>query len=155
MLARLHGPGFLGTPAPFISDFSLCIMLLVAALLTFGRHLARTGRYGPHRWIQTASVILSTIVALGFMIESFFTHILPGVPSKLLEGDYAVSTLHALLGSAAVILGVFVVLRGHELVPRGMRFSNYKAYMRTSYALYMLATLLGVVVYVLVFVFHI
>jgi hypothetical protein len=56
------------------------------------------------------------------------------------------------VGAIGLVLGTFVVLRGNELVPKALRFSNYKLFMRTSYVLYMLATLLGVIVYVLAFV---
>jgi uncharacterized membrane protein YozB (DUF420 family) len=152
MLGLLNGPGFLGTNAPFISDLSLVLIAVSAALFTFGRHTARNGRYEIHRWVQTAGVALSTLVALGFMLRSFTTHILPGIPPKLLTGDYAVSTLHALVGAAALLLGVFVVLRGHNLVPHPLRFNNYKPVMRLTYRLYMLASLLGLLVYILVFV---
>ena len=152
MQQLFFGPGFLGTNAPFVSDLSLVLMLLSAGMLTYGRHLARHKRFRAHGWIQTAGVAISTVVALTFMLYSFVKHILPGVPSKLLEGDYGLSTLHALVGSAAVLLGVFVVLRGHNLVPKALRFRNYKAFMRSSYTIYMLATLLGLTVYVLVFV---
>ena len=50
------------------------------------------------------------------------------------------------------MLGLFVVLRANELVPQALRFTNYKLFMRTSYALYMLATLMGVIVYVIAYV---
>ena len=155
MQQLLFGPGFLGTNAPFISDLSLVLMLLAVGTLTYGRYLARNKRYRAHGWIQTAGVALSALVAVTFMLYSFLKHILPGVPSKLLEGDYGLSTLHALTGSAAVLLGVFVVLRGHNLVPKAMRFRNYTAFMRSSYTIYLLATLLGLAIYVLVFVFGI
>lgn len=155
MLELLHGPGFLGTNAPFISDLSLVVIVVSATLFTLGRQLALAGRYEVHRWVQTAGVVLSTLVALGFMLNSFLTHILPGVPSKLLVGDYAVSTLHAAVGTLAMLLGVFVVLRGHNLMPKVMRFNNYKPVMRLAYTMYMLASLLGLTVYILVFVFGI
>jgi uncharacterized membrane protein YozB (DUF420 family) len=51
-----------------------------------------------------------------------------------------------------LLLGIFVVLRGNQLVPKSLRFKNYKPFMRTSYTLYMAATLLGVIVYFLAFV---
>jgi uncharacterized membrane protein YozB (DUF420 family) len=148
----LYGPGFLGTNAPLISDLSLVVILVTAVLFTWGWELARRKRYEAHRWVQTTAVILSGLVGLTFMLNSFVTHILPGVPSNLLEGDYGLSTLHALVGTAAVLFGVFVALRGNDLVPQALRFKDYKTFMRTAYAMYMLATLLGMVVYVLVFV---
>jgi len=98
---------------------------------------------------------LNAIVVLSVMISSFLIYILPGIPGKLLEGSYGVTTVHALVGMIGLVLGLFVVLRGNELVPEGLRFTNYKLFMRTSYALYMLATLIGVVVYVVVYVYGI
>lgn len=50
-----------------------------------------------------------------------------------------------------LVLGLFVELRGNELVPQSLRFSNYKRFMGVSYALYMLGTLLGVIVYYVVY----
>ena len=54
-------------------------------------------------------------------------------------------------GALGLLLGVFVVLVGHELLPQRLRFVNYKPYMRGAYALYMLGTVMGVVVYVVVY----
>jgi uncharacterized membrane protein YozB (DUF420 family) len=89
------------------------------------------------------------------MIRSFAIHILPGIPGKLLQGDYGVTTVHAVVGMIGLLLGLFVVLRGNELVPISLRFKKYKPFMRTAYALYMLATFLGVIVYAEVYIFGI
>ena len=148
----LNGPGFLGTNAPFISDLSLTLILLTAVMFTIGWQLARRKRYEAHRWVQTVTAIINAIVVLSIMINSYVTHILPGIPSKLLEGDFAVTTIHAIIGTMGLLFGIFVVLRGNNLVPKALRFKSYKPFMRTAYALYMLSTLLGVVVYVLTFV---
>jgi uncharacterized membrane protein YozB (DUF420 family) len=128
---------------------------LSAILLTFGWQLARHAHYEAHRWVQTAAVALNTLVVLAVMVTSFVTHILPGIPARLLQGDYGVTTAHALTGTVGVLLGVFIVLRGNQLVPQALRFSNYKPVMRTAYAIYVLATLLGIAVYELVYVFGI
>lgn len=152
MAHLLDGPGFLGTNAPFASDLSLVLVSLTAVLLTVGWQLARRGLYEAHRWVQTGAVGLNTIVVAAVMVKSFTTHILPGIPSKMLEGDYGVTTLHALVGTIGVLLGVFVVLRANGLVPAALRFENYKAFMWTAYALYMVGTALGIAVYVLAFV---
>ena len=71
------------------------------------------------------------------------------------EGDYAVTTIHALVGMVGMVLGVFIVLRGNKLVPKALQFKNYKLFMRTSYVIYLLATLLGLIVYILVYVYGI
>ena len=86
------------------------------------------------------------------MIPSYVTHILPGIPAKLGTGDYAITTLHAIVGAAATLLGVFVVLRAYRLVPERLRFKNYKKFMRTSYVMYLVAAFLGVAVYLIVYV---
>jgi len=148
----LTQPGFLGTRAPFISDLSLILILLTAVLFTIGWQLARIKHFKEHRLVQTVTAILNAVVVLAIMIRSFAIHILPGIPGKLLEGDYAVTTIHALVGMAGLLLGIFVVLRGNGLIPKVLRFKNYKRFMRTSYTLYMLATLLGSMVYIEAFV---
>ena len=148
-------PGFLGTHAPLLSDLTLITILLTAVLLTIGWQLARHKHYEAHRWVQTVSVTINTLVVLIIMVRSFVVHILPGIPAKLSQGDYAVTTLHAIIGLCSLLLGLFVVLRANNLVPKRLRFQNYKPVMRTAYALYMLATLLGLLVYIEVYVLRI
>lgn len=155
MNGLLDAPGFLGTHASFRSDATLVLILVTAVLFTFGWQLAVRKRYEAHRWVQTLSATLNAIVVLITMISAFLIHILPGIPGKLNEGDYAVTSVHALVGMVGLVLGVFVVLRGNKLVPKALQFKNYRLFMRISYALYMLATLIGVVVYMFVYVYGI
>ena len=151
----LTTPGFLGTRATLRSDLTLVLILITAVLFNFGFILARRKQFVAHRWVQTASVTLNTLVVLISMVSSYIIHILPGIPAKLNQGDYAVTTVHGMVGAIALLLGVFVMLRGNKLVPKGLRFKNYKFFMRRAYALYMLATLGGVSLYIIVFVFGI
>jgi uncharacterized membrane protein YozB (DUF420 family) len=144
--ALLTGAGFLGTRALLHSDLSLILILFSASLFTIGWRLAVRKNFEIHRLVQTSAAILNTIVVLAVMIASFIIYILPGIPGKLLEGTYGVTTVHAFTGTLGLLLGVFVVLRANGLVPKRLRFRNYKLFMRTSYALYMLATLVGVIV---------
>jgi len=151
----LTTPGFLGTKATLRSDLTLVLILVTAILFTIGFILARRKHFTIHRWVQTSSVILNTLVVLISMVTSYIIHILPGIPAKLLQGDYAVTTLHGIIGAFALLLGVFVALRGNKLVPKRFRFKNYKHFMRWAYSLYMIATLAGVGVYIIVFVYGI
>jgi uncharacterized membrane protein YozB (DUF420 family) len=148
----LNLPGFLGTHAKTLSDLTLVLILLTAVLFTIGWQLARHKHYKAHRWVQTVTASLNAIVVLSVMINSYVTHILPGIPGKLLEGDYGVTTVHAIVGAIGLLLGIFIVLRANKLVPKALRFKNYKLFMRTSYTIYMVATLLGVIVYIYAFV---
>jgi putative membrane protein len=152
MIKFLNQPGFLGTRAPFLSDLTLVLILLTAILFTIGWQLARHKHFEAHRWVQTSSASLNAVVVLIVMIRSFVVHILPGIPGKLLQGDYAVTTVHALVGATGLLLGIFVVLRANKLVPQALRFKKYKPFMRTAYALYMAATLIGVIVYTEAFI---
>jgi uncharacterized membrane protein YozB (DUF420 family) len=155
MNAVANGPGFLGTKATFRSDVTLALIIFTAVLFTIGWQRAARKHYEAHHWVQTVAVFLNTVAVLSIMIPSFVTHILPGIPGKLLEGDYGITTAHAFVGMIAASFGVFVALRANNLVPRGLRFKDFKVFMRTSYVLYMLATLMGIVVYVLVYVYGI
>lgn len=145
-------PGFLGTKATLRSDLTLVLIIVTAILFNVGFVLARRKQFVAHRWVQTSAVILNTLVVLISMVTSYIVHILPGIPSKLAQGDYAVTTVHGIIGAVALIFGVFVALRGNELLPQRMKFQNYKPFMRWAYALYMLATLGGILVYIIVFI---
>ncbi|OGO29092.1 MAG: hypothetical protein A2136_10515 [Chloroflexi bacterium RBG_16_54_11] len=151
----LTTPGFLGTRATLRSDLTLVLTLMTALLFTIGFILARRKQFTGHRWVQTTAVISNTLVVFVSMVPSFIIYILPGIPKKFGEGDYAVTTLHAVLGTISMLFGVFVMLRGHELVPQALKFTNYKPFMRLAYSLYMLSTLGGVIIYIIIFVFGI
>ncbi len=146
---------FLVDYAPSLSNITLVLILLTAISFTVGWQLARHKKYVAHRWTQTVTAAVNAVVVLVVMVNSYVVHILPGIPSKLLQGDYAVTTVHALVGMVGLLLGIFVVLRANRLLPKRLWFSDYKRFMRTSYALYMLATLLGVIVYVEVYILRI
>jgi len=152
MIDFLRGPGFLGSTAPVLSDISLILILLTAVLFTIGWQLAQRNQIEAHRWVQTVAVGINAIVVLGVMIYSFVVHILPGLPGKFFEGSYGATTVHAFIGLIGMVLGIFIVLRGNNLVPKSLRFKNYKLFMRTSYTLYMLATISGVIIYIMAFI---
>jgi len=147
MTQLLHQPGFLGTAANFAADFTLTLMLLFAVLLTAGVLFAVKGRYTIHRWTQTTAVILSVIMVLWMMILPYRDFVAPGVPQRLAEPFYWLTTLHAVVGFFAFVLGVFIVLRANGLMIERLKFNDYKGWMRVSYILYMVTVLLGLAVY--------
>ena len=147
-----HSPGILGTNANLAADFTLIVMLAIAGLFSFGFYLARRRRYEAHRWVQTSAVILNAIMVLWMMILPFRDFVVRDQGGPRYQSFYLVTIVHAIVGLAAMVLGIFVVLRGNKLVPKALRFRNYKLFMRTSYGLYMGTTLLGVLVYIVWFV---
>jgi uncharacterized membrane protein YozB (DUF420 family) len=152
MIFLLNGPGFLGSRAPLYADITLLLTLITAGMFTLGLFLAKRKQYEVHRWVQTAAACLNALVVLLVMIWSFVTYILPGIPGKLLTGTYGITTVHAFVGAIGLLFGLFVVLRANGLMPKPLRFKNYKLFMRIAYSLYMFATLIGVIVYLAVYV---
>lgn len=143
----MTGRGFLGTNASVLADLSLVLGIVVAVLLTIGMLLAVMRRYEAHRWVQTTAVTINVVQVLSIMIASFFKSAAPGIPQRLGETYYSVALIHGLLGLVTLLFGTFVMLRGNKLVPKALRFKNYKLFMRTAYGLYILVTLLGLWVY--------
>ncbi len=153
MTELLHQPGFLGTSANWAADMTLLASALVAILLTIGVVMAVRGNYGAHRWLQTSAATLNAVLVLWLMILPFRDFVAPASnPGGLPLSAIATTRIHAGVGFAALIFGLFVTLRANRLMPRFLRFKNYKAFMRISYALYMLATLIGLFVYITWFV---
>jgi uncharacterized membrane protein YozB (DUF420 family) len=152
MTDLLHSPGFLGTRANFAADATLIAMIIIGVLLTIGFVLARQKHYQAHRWIQSTSAVANLIFVLWLMILPFRDFVLRDVGGPRPAYFYIITALHAFFGILAVLLGVFVVLRANGLMIKPLRFNNYKAFMLTSYSLYMITIILGVVVYFVWFV---
>jgi len=151
MVAFLSGPGFLGTKGQLGADLSLVLMAVAIAMLTVGVVLIKRGNEQAHRWLQTVAVCLSAVVAVAWMIRSFWLYVRPHVPARLGERAYAADTVHAIVGAAGVLLGVYVVLSASKLLPRALQFTDYKVWMRVSYAVYVLGMIGGVAVYVIAY----
>lgn len=150
----LHQPSFLGTNANFAADMTLLASIIVAILFTVGVVLAVKGHYQAHRWVQTTAATLNAILILWMMILPFRDFIARDFMGERPPYFYTVTAVHAAIGFIALIFGLYVVLRGNNfiLIPKFLRFNNYKLYMRISYGLYMAATLLGIWVYITWFV---
>jgi uncharacterized membrane protein YozB (DUF420 family) len=148
MVAYLNGTGFLGTNGSVGADLAIIVMLVAFVMLTIGVVLARTGRFGAHRWVQTAAVILNAIPVVAWMIRSYWLYVRPDLPGNLSKSIDALTTVHAVTGLVGVVLGLFVVIRAGQLTARGESVARYKNWMRAAYIVYLLATVLGVWVYI-------
>lgn len=144
-------PGFLGTHATFGPDLALVLILISSTLFTIGWQLAVHRHYDVHRWVQTSAAIINASVVLVVMVGSFVGFTLPEISKNFAHPSVWVTTVHAAVGSITFLLGSFVVLRANKLVPNALRFKNYKLFMRTAYSLYMLATFIGIAVYVVTY----
>jgi uncharacterized membrane protein YozB (DUF420 family) len=140
--------GFLGTGARFGSDLNLIVQLLMGAALLVGMVLARRGSYRAHAICQSTVVLLNLVLIASIMLPPFARDIVPGLPRRLSQSYYWLPTAHAILGSVAQILGLYIILRaGTDWLPESLRFQNYKLWMRTTLALWWSVIILGVATY--------
>ncbi len=152
MTQILHSPGILGTRANLAADITLILGIIVASLFTIGFVLARRKNYGAHRWCQTGAAALNAILVLWLMVLPFRDFVVLDKGGPRLSLFYVITTIHATIGAVALLFGVFVVLRGNELMIKPLKFRNYKFFMRLAYTLYIAATLMGIIVYLTWFV---
>jgi uncharacterized membrane protein YozB (DUF420 family) len=142
--------GFLGTAAPWWADATLVVEIAMGLALAAGVLLARRGRISAHRRCQSTVVVLNLILVALVMGQSFQEHVRPDLPEGLRYGYYAMASIHAGLGALALGLALYVVLAaGTPLLPAPLRLGRYKPWMRSAFALWWFALLLGVATHVI------
>jgi uncharacterized membrane protein YozB (DUF420 family) len=151
MFGYLDGAGFITAKSSMGADLSLIISIAAFVMLTVGVVLAKSKRYDAHRWVQTAAVVLNAVPVVFWMIRSFRLFILPDLPGNLSESVNALTTVHAVAGLIGMVIGVFVMIRANQLTAKGEDLSRYMNLMRVAYVVYLLATALGVWVYIAIY----
>lgn len=147
--------GFPGTAAPLAADLVLLLEIGMGVGLLVGAWLARRGRFRLHALCQSVIVIFNLGVIALAMTPSFRAQVLPRIPLKLGKTYVALATAHATLGSAAEILGLYILLAaGTRLLPESFRITQYKAWMRSVLVLWWLVLLLGFATYIRWYVPH-
>jgi plastocyanin len=142
------GIGFLGTGASFGADLNLVAQVAMGLCLLGGAFLARRGRLKAHHFCQMSVVVLNFFVILAFMLPAFRKQVAPRVPSGLRDLYHAAAFVHGMLGLAAELLAVYIVLvAGTGLVPQRLRFQNYRPWMRATLGLWWSVIALGVLTY--------
>lgn len=141
--------GFLGTAAPWSSDAILIVELGMGVALLVGRTLARRGRYRAHAWCQSVVVLLNPAAILLFMVPSFHRSFAPAKPADLCNSYYVLAAVHAALGILAELFALYILLvAGTKLLPKRLRFTRYKMWMRAALVLWWATLLLGLSTYV-------
>ena len=147
MIAFLNRPGFLGTFASLRADLSLILIIMTAVLLTIGWRLAVHKKFAAHQLVQNLAVAMNLVVVLLAMVGIFVQQYLPAIPGNLDNQVLALTSIHAFTGVLGLLYGVYVALCGNAFLPGKLRFNNFKTFMRISYALYMMVTIGGVILY--------
>ncbi len=141
-------PGFLNSAAPLGADVTLVLELGMGTLLLIGAWLARRRRFDLHAKCQAAVVLLNLALIATAMAPPFRALVVPGLPAKLGRHFYALAAAHAVLGTAAQCMGVYIFLAaGTKLLPANLRLTRYKLWMRTLLALWWIVLALGVATY--------
>src|SRR5258705_349118 len=113
--------------------------------LLVGARLARKGRFRQHAWCQSIIVLLNLAVVVVMMIPSFRVHVLPRVPAKLGKAYYALATTHGALGTVTELAGLYILLSaGTSVLPKQLRITKYKVWMRSVLVLWWVVLLLGI-----------
>jgi uncharacterized membrane protein YozB (DUF420 family) len=140
--------GFLGTGAPFGADLNLVVQLIMGVALLAGALLAKHKRYRAHGICQTTVLLLNVLMIALVMWPSFQQQVNPTLSKVHHKWYYEVAIMHAALGVTAELLGLYIVIvAGTELLPRWLRFNNWKWWMRTELVLWMIVLLNGVGTY--------
>jgi uncharacterized membrane protein YozB (DUF420 family) len=141
--------GYLGTQAGFEADLNLTIQVIMGLALIAGAFLARAKRYSAHGACMTAVLLLNLVPIAVVMLPSFAQIVLPRLASHLHKRYYAVAAVHGVLGSAAELLGLYVLLvAGTNLLPEAWRFRRWKLWMRLEFALWTVVLLSGIGTYI-------
>lgn len=140
--------GFLGTGATFRADLNLVVQITMGLALLTGMVLARRKKFNAHKYCQSSVMVLNLAMIFLIMAPSFHKQVEPQLPGGLKETYYLVPYVHAILGTIAEVLGVYIVLvAATKLVPKKLRFKRYKPWMRTELALWWTVVLIGVATY--------
>jgi uncharacterized membrane protein YozB (DUF420 family) len=140
--------GFLGTGATFEADVNLVVQLLMAGALVAGVVLARQRRYRAHGVCQTTVLLLNLLMIGLVMWPSLWRQVNPRLPKLLHKAYYAAPLIHAALGIAAELLGLYIVLvMGTDVLPAWLRFRNWKRWMRTEFVLWFVVVVGGLGTY--------
>jgi uncharacterized membrane protein YozB (DUF420 family) len=142
-----HQPGFLGTHAHLYSDINLIAQILLLAGMTVGFFLAHYGKIDAHQYNQTTWVLFNVVLAICIMIIRFAEDVVSGLPANLRETYAIVGIIHAVLGTLAIVCGIYLLLRMNKLIPKAWRVPWWKNLMRVTLGLYLATGLLGVITY--------
>lgn len=142
---RVLGPGGL------IADLNLALEILLVAGLTFGYWLAKRGNIAAHRYNATVWVLLNTVLVALIMAGGMENVALESV-DDLARTHAWVTWLHAALGGATAVSGLWLVLQMNHLLPKPLHVRGWKRLMQATLAGYWIVALLGLAIYYLWYV---
>jgi CDGSH-type Zn-finger protein len=129
-----------------IPELNLALEILLVAGLTFGSRLARRGNIAAHRYNQTIWVLLNTVLVALIMAGSMENAVVASAAELAMLHNW-LPWLHAALGAATVIAGLWLVLQMNGLLPRRLHVRGWKTLMRVTLFGYWAVALSGIALY--------
>jgi len=140
--------GFLGTGATFAADLNLVVQIIMGTALIVGWFLAKREHYRAHGICQTTVLLLNLLMIGLVMWPTFQRQVKPTLPRVLRKWYYAAPTIHGVLGMAAELLGLYIVIvAGTNVLPEWLRFKQWKRWMQTELVLWSIVLLSGILTY--------
>lgn len=134
--------------APFKADFNLVMQIIMGTALFAGAFLAKQKLYTAHGICQTTVLLLNLVMIGLVMWPAFHQQVEPRLPRAFHKWYYATATVHALLGLAAELLGLYIlVVAGTQILPQRLRFTNWRRWMRVELILWSIVVLVGIATY--------
>jgi hypothetical protein len=123
---------------------NLHVQIALVLLLSTGVLLAKARHFRMHAVLQSTVVLLNLGLILRIMLPSFRRQLSFSFPISWKDLPVTIVLLHAFIGTSAWFMAFYVVLvAGTPLIPRKLRFSNYRRWMWTVFLMWWAAFLLG------------
>jgi len=142
---KADAPGFFGA-GTLLADVNILLELLLVGGLTFGMMLAKSGNIAAHRVNQSAWVMVNAALVALIMIPSIRTFKLAHL-SDLGNSGNLIVVVHAAIGAATLIAGLWLVLQMNDILPARWHIRGWKTLMRATLAGYWAIALLGIATY--------
>ena len=142
---KADAPGFFGA-GTLLADINILLELLLVGGLTFGMMLAKSGNIAAHRINQSAWVMVNAVLVALIMIPSIRTFKLAHL-SDLGNSGNLIVVVHAAIGAATLIAGLWLVLQMNDILPARWHIRGWKTLMRATLAGYWAIALLGIATY--------
>jgi CDGSH-type Zn-finger protein len=129
-----------------IPELNLALEILLVAGLTFGSRLAKRGNIAAHRYNQTVWVLLNALLVALIMAGGMQNAVVESAAELVLIGNW-MPWLHAVIGTATVICGLWLVLQMNGLLPQRLHVRGWKKLMQLTLAGYWAVALSGIALY--------
>ena len=128
-----------------LATLTLAVEILFYLVLCAGVVVQLKGLYTWHDRLQAPVVVLNIFFILFVMIPTFRLVVFERLPSGLSEMPTLVTAGHALLGTIAELLSIYLLLSGFKILPRKIGVLRY--WMWTAFGFWTLTVLFGVGIY--------